>query len=424
MYRYLWSLCYSKVMVSFPIKGNNVTLSDIDHNFIEIKRILMNSRIKIILALGLLIFLQHTSFAQSIDPYDEMEISLLTIGPGESVETLFGHSALRVSQPSKDRDIIYNYGTFDFDAPNFLMKFLRGKLPYSISTGDYGRFLRFYHAEQRTVQEQKLNLSSKQKQAVVDFLINNLKKENRYYMYDFFFDNCSTRIIDLLKYSVPSIEIDSSSKKNITYRDMLHEYLNHKPWTKLGIDLIIGAKADQFPSVRQQTFLPDYLMYWVDQAQVGNGQDLAGEAFDVIIEQPSTKGNNVFTPNTVLGLILIISMMLFFTVKKWALRWSQALLTVAGIGGVLIAVMWFLTDHGATKLNFNLVWLSPLLFWVAYGKKKWVTFVSLGLSTLVLLLSIVGSWPQAFPSLLMQILVITLIILTYLIKSEEIKIHS
>jgi len=129
---------------------------------------------------------------------DDAEISVLTIGPGSSLNDAFGHNAFRIKDNLSGIDITFNYGVYDFDTPNFYTKFARGKLNYRIERNQYKNFINFYISQNRTVKEQFLNLSQFEKQKLFEYLVNNYKPENQYYLYDFFYDNCATKIRDVL----------------------------------------------------------------------------------------------------------------------------------------------------------------------------------------------------------------------------------
>src|SRR5690606_31625041 len=137
------------------------------------------------------------SFAQHIDT-SRTRISLLTCTPGSELYSVFGHSALRVVDSNAVTDIVYNYGTFDFNDPNFYSKFVRGKLNYYLSTEYFRDFVYGYRLEGRGITEQVLLLTAEEKLALKKFLRENLKPENRHYAYDFFLDNCTTRLRDLI----------------------------------------------------------------------------------------------------------------------------------------------------------------------------------------------------------------------------------
>ncbi len=208
----------------------------------------------------------YAGLAQSLS--SEATISLLTYSPGSQLYTAFGHSALRVQDPVNSLggtplDRVYNYGTFDFDESGFYFKFMRGKLNYKLSAYD------FYYVEleqqqrQMDVREQVFDLTLAQKQAMFNFLNVNLLPENRFYLYDFFYDNCATRIRDAFEVVLQdTLRLDTSlvaveSRK--TFRQLVDEYMAPQPWGDLGIDLALGARIDQPASPYEYMFLPDYL---------------------------------------------------------------------------------------------------------------------------------------------------------------------
>ena len=195
---------------------------------------------------------------------DSVEVSVLTCGPGDLLYSLFGHTAIRVQNHSTGQDLVYNYGTFDFQADGFAVKFLRGKLPYQLSVVRMDSFLREYQMDKRYVEEQSLNLSQSEKFKVLEFLYNNLRPENRFYKYDFYFDNCTTRIRDLLEDRVGSIQYPTLNEEKFTFRDLLHQYLTQHPWTKFGMDIILGTQSDQVADDRGQMFLPEYFFDYLD----------------------------------------------------------------------------------------------------------------------------------------------------------------
>ena len=165
----------------------------------------------------LLFFLPAKIFAQ--DDSCHLRISILTCSPGEELYSTFGHSAIRVTDSVSHNDIVYNYGTFNFDEPGFYTKFIRGKLSFYLSTDDFDSFISDYREEKRDITEQVLNLTCAEKYNVVMLLQTNMMALNRTYKYDFTFDNCTTRLRDLLE-KIPDTSIHFgqllSSKKTLS----------------------------------------------------------------------------------------------------------------------------------------------------------------------------------------------------------------
>ena len=312
-----------------------------------------------------------------------LRISLLTCTPGEELYSTFGHSAYRVIDSSKAfndrwRDAVYNYGTFNFDDDGFYLKFVQGKLLYYVSVTSFQDFKYDYQITNRGITEQVLNLSAAEKIIIQRFLNENLKEENKYYKYDFFFDNCTTRLRDILKKHHDS----AFSKKPVmplgsTFRQAIHQYLdkNQKGWSKLGIDILMGQPTDGVMTAEHMQFLPDNLMKSLDsskQAMVLSSQNL----------YPITDDNakkSFFTPFAVFSLLLIFIVLMGFVKNKFAQAFLQGFdglfFFLTGVLGIIIIFMWFATDHSMTKNNFNLLWAWPTHAVMAFfvnSKKNWL----------------------------------------------------
>ena len=202
-------------------------------------------------------------------------ISLLTCAPGNELYSTFGHTAMRIQDSLSGMDIVYNYGTFDFDDPDFYMKFVRGKLDYSLSVDNYPDFMYEYQYYQRSVQEQELNLSCAEKQQIITALTINMQGTNRLYKYDFVYDNCTTRVRDLIFRSLPGSAVARHLvPEGTTARNLIHSYLDKggEPWSKLGIDILLGARLDKPVDNNVAMFLPDYLLKGVDSAAINKTQ--------------------------------------------------------------------------------------------------------------------------------------------------------
>ena len=207
------------------------------------------------------------------DPSCNIQISLLTCSPGEELYSTFGHSALRVIDSSTNTDIIYNYGTFDFDDPAFYSKFTRGKLMYFVSVQKFESFFEEYQYYQRGITEQILDLSCSEKEKLVSALRENAKEENKYYKYDFIVDNCTTRLRDIVfkNADAPVITSDIRPNEKITFRKLIHKYLDssYQYWSKLGIDMLLGRPVDKKLTNNEAMFLPDYLLKGFDSSTIG-----------------------------------------------------------------------------------------------------------------------------------------------------------
>lgn len=309
---------------------------------------------------------------------DNAQVSLMTVAPGEYLYSTFGHSALRVSDPANRIDRCYNYGTFDFDQPGFILKFCRGKLLYFLDIEPYKGFERGNLIDRRAMQEQVLDLSPEQKRRLFERLQENAKEENRYYKYDFFYDNCATRIRDMVETTFgSSISWDSSSLAlGTTMRQLLAPYMKNQPWTHFGMNLALGYAADRVALARDFMFLPDHMHNQFATARVGDGVSLVVterrlpvQPFPAVEYEPGVFGR----PWLVLSLVLLAGL-LSMRYRRAERIFDAIFWFVLGVAGLILALLWFATDHSATKMNFNLLWALPthlLLFWRSH-RDGWV----------------------------------------------------
>ena len=304
-----------------------------------------------------------------------LRISVLTCAPGDELYSTFGHTALRIVDSSKQTDIIYNYGTFDFDDPDFYMKFTRGKLDYFLSVESLAQFMYEYQVEKRAVTEQEINIPASAKIDIAQALKENMVGANRYYKYDFLYNNCTTRIRDIIqKYAGLSVSRPLVPQKT-TFRNMLHEYLDKggKPWSRLGIDLLLASPIDKIVTIDQSMFLPDYLMKGVDSA--AHRKEVAFIKSRTLISTgfPSEPGSN-YWPLIIFSIICIIITFISFLKSKTAIILTRVfdflLFFKTGLIGCLLLFMWFGTDHKACAVNYNLLWALPTHLIAAFSVWK------------------------------------------------------
>ena len=324
---------------------------------------MLQTRLSKLFILILLVFLTATNQSNGLSP--QAKISLLSVGPGEELYAGFGHSALWVFDLELQIDRVYHYGTFDFDS-DFYMKFVRGKLDYRISVSDMYSFMYNYHEENRSVGEQQLNISHKQKEEIFAFLEKNNLPENRYYRYDFFFDNCSTRIRDLMtKVLNDSIQFNTTNDLNYSPRQMIDLYLQDKKIQDLGMDIGLGAPADKKLVPYGYMFLPDFLKSGFDSAQVyntGKWQPLVLKNNILFQAIPVTKAKSLFSPMLFCWfLFLAVAIITYLQIDKYHSFYIDAFWLIAtGILGIVLVGLWFFTDHNVTINNWDLCWATPL----------------------------------------------------------------
>jgi hypothetical protein len=314
----------------------------------------------------------------------QSRISILTISPGSELYSRFGHSGIRVTDPVLGIDWVYDYGVFDFNTPNFYWKFAQGKLNYMLSLEEFERFQRKYQYYQRSYREQVLQLTLPQKQAVFDFLTQNYLPENRYYLYDFFFDNCASRLKDVMQNALGSqVVFDETPPENhMSFRQLTDLYLTYSPWGDLGIDLALGLPTDRIANTLEYMFLPDYVYEGFAKASVLiNDEYVPLVVASATLYEGITFDDPVFFHPVwifwVVGLFVLWITWNDFQLKRRS-NWLDLLLfLVAGLAGLLIVFLWFFTDHTATANNLNILWALPTHFFMCYFffKKKKPPFV-------------------------------------------------
>lgn len=302
-----------------------------------------------------------------------LQVSLLTCSAGEQLYSTFGHSALRIVDSLNNDDIVYNYGTFNFEEPGFYTKFIRGKLQYYLSTSDYDEFKLFYAEEGRGITEQVLNLTPNEKVKINRLLHQNLLDENRFYKYDFLFDNCTTRLRDLVENAIENkIAYGKVLEKPATFRNLIHESLhkNNKLWSKLGIDLLLGSNTDAVMQPREIMFLPDYLMHSFDKALIPK-QPLVLSSTDLLTSKIEIKGQSfLLTPLFIFSFIVMLLLIpgFYSTLKmhRLAEHIDGLIFFITGLVGLLLIVMWAGTDHVMCRNNYNLLWALPTHLYAAF----------------------------------------------------------
>lgn len=351
-----------------------------------------------ILLVWLILLILNAGKTYAQQDSNHLQVSLLTVTPGEELYSTFGHSAVRIHDTVTNQDIVYNYGTFNFDDPDFYAKFVRGKLLYYLSSDDYNSFIEETREEQRGITEQILNLNYEQKRNVIMLLEANMMAQNRFYKYDFLFDNCTTRLRDLVeKATDSSVHFGKVLQTKATFRDLIHEYLNYndKQWSKLGIDILLGNKTDAETTPYQVMFLPDYLMKTFDSSSVG-GKPLVSDK-QIIVRQvygQQTKNNLTHPFFIFLCLFVIIAFLSFSrnkSVQKILSSFDGFLFFITGLLGILILFMWFGTDHIMCRDNYNLLWAWPTNIVAAFyihSNKDWAKKYFIVYSLFMLLLII------------------------------------
>ena len=310
-------------------------------------------------------------------------MTLLTCAPGEELYSTFGHTALRVQDSSRGTVEVFNYGTFEF-GPDFYSQFIRGKLRYFLSVQPFFEFLEEYRYQSRSVVEQEIQLGCSEKQQLLRALYANAQGENRFYRYDFLFDNCTTRAGNMVVQNAgaPVAFRNILPSEVPSFRDLIHTYLDagHQPWSKLGIDLLLGSDLDLKVSNREAMFLPDYLLKGFDSASIG-GRPLVTSPQKVLDVPSPLTAAPLITPTVAFFLLFLVIGALSFLQRKGIRRFlfffDVLFFFLLGAVGLLLLFMWFGTDHIVCRNNFNLFWALPTHLVMAFFLLRptaWVRF--------------------------------------------------
>jgi hypothetical protein len=292
----------------------------------------------------------------------ESEVSILTIGPGFVLNDAFGHSAIRIKDPLQNIDLIFDYGRYDFQAKGFYLNFAKGKLDYEIGWTYSEDFISNYKLQQRRVTAQIINLTLKEKQNLFEGLQTNIQPQNKSYSYDFFYNNCATKIKDVL--------VDTSNKnisfltpenfEQLSFRELIRSHVPQNSWGGLGIDAALGSVIDRLASVEEHLFLPKYLDEILKHSKFDPEASKLVLRSEVLNQTQKSKPSTFWwSPLVILGLvsITIVGMTYYDWTSKSRNKFLDALLFfTTGSIGILILFLWFATDHTATAYNYNFLW--------------------------------------------------------------------
>jgi len=291
------------------------------------------------------------------------------MGPDQSqLYSAFWHSAFRIHDPEIEFDSIYNYGVFDFDNPDFYTDFAKGYLNYKLGVSATERFFYVYKYYNRSIVAQILNLTQQEKQQLFDFLEENKKPENRYYFYDYFFNNCATKIRDVIEEVFGdriTFHYDYATEPH-TIRDLVDLCIDYQPWGDFAIDLCLGSPIDRQAEPYEYMYLPFYVYEAFALATITRNdvaQPLVKDTRTIYTSREEKIERTFFTPALtfwlLFSLILLITLFEYFKgLSFWFV--DVFLFAFMGLIGIVLALIWFATDHAAAANNYNLLWAMPL----------------------------------------------------------------
>lgn len=335
--------------------------------------------------------------------FENVQISLLTCSPGTEIYALFGHTAIRYEEPARGLDLTFNYGMFDFNAPNFVWRFVKGETDYQLGVSEFSRFEMEYYMRGSYVVQQTLNLKPEEKERLWSILSTNYQPANRVYRYNYFYDNCTTRARDRIEDAIIGKVVYPEKGSEIRFRQIIHQYTQGNEWSEFGIDFLIGGAADKPIDMRLSMFAPFYLSDAFDKAIIEDhsvNRPLISDTRRVVSDEVE---RDVFSPwftplQVFWGLFLLILIVSILELRRGRRLWGidVALFALAGVSGSIIAFLVFFSVHPAVSPNYLLCLFHPLhLLYLPYliycgvkGKKDWYQWVNLVVLTLFIML-----WP-------------------------------
>ncbi|HEV2620728.1 MAG TPA: DUF4105 domain-containing protein [Frateuria sp.] len=302
-------------------------------------------------------------------PGANLEVSLITYGPGDTYWERFGHDAIELRDTVSGQAVNFNYGVFDFDERGFLLNFARGRMHYLMDAEPTGLDESWYVQAGRSVTRQRLALTPAQAAALRDFLLWNLRPENARYDYDYYVDNCTTRVRDALDRALGGLlEARLTARPGgMTYRQQTVRLMSAQPWLMLLLDLGLGPYADRPLNAWQESFLPDVLERELAAVRVGN----AGSTRPLVtatellapnrLDTPPATAPDLRLPMAWAGLALAVALLL--ARRFWPIGFAllgTLYLVLAMVVGIGLLVLWLLTTHHAAWANANLLLFNPL----------------------------------------------------------------
>jgi hypothetical protein len=321
---------------------------------------------------------------RAAEPGEHISVYVLTMGPGEASYERFGHNALLVDDPDEPPVVAYNYGVFDFEQKNFIWNFIQGRMVYWLEPYSAAGLIEAYRSEDRDMWVQELNLTPRQKIELRNYLKENAEPQNREYRYDYYMDNCSTRVRDAIDAVVHNAIKDQTSTIDSGHTFRWHTRRLSAPDVPLyvALDYSLGGYIDRPISRYDEMFLPQYLMEHLRQVKIETED---GQVIPLVKREPG-----------------------IFRQIRW-LRWSALIPIVswsllAGVAGGILTWAWF-TNHHAAWWNENWFLLNIVSIVLVVGvplhmigrPRRWVRWIAMVIALLAvidLLANLAGLFPQ------------------------------
>ncbi|MBN2764095.1 MAG: DUF4105 domain-containing protein [Bacteroidales bacterium] len=285
---------------------------------------------------------------------DAARVSVLTFEPGNEYYTIFGHTAIRISDKSLNLDRVYNFGTFNFNTPYFYLKFLKGSLFYYLAVDDFEYCLAHWLADHRKVYEQELDMNGYEKQRIFQRLEKCYHSEDRYYRYDFLYDNCATRVRDAVFLSVEDADrYDTVQYCNRSFRQLLKPYMAESYWVDLGVNLAMGKEADKIAESWHTMFLPDYIMFTLENSKIGKEKR-------ILLDGPVAEKHRI-NMSWIMPWVIAVSLVLLSFYARIQKVILYSLLAFVGFNGLFILTVSLISENSGFINNLNVIWTIPSL---------------------------------------------------------------
>jgi len=324
---------------------------------------------KFVYAFILLLFILPLSAQQTLT--EEAEVSILVCGSShDAAFTLYGHAAIRINDPLQDLDVIFNYGMFDFSAPNFIYRFAKGETDYRLGINNFLDYVIEYQMRGSSVTELVLNLTQEEKNNIWNALLINYQPENRVYRYNFFFDNCASRLVSIVEKNINGeIVYHTEQSPRQTFRDLINYCTREHAWLTFGCDLALGSPTDRIATPHEKMFLPEYLESFFIEAAIrqpdGHVKKLVKEttSYSEFDPEINSYSQEIITP--MLSALLLMLVVWILTYLDWRRKNNGRVLdcilfSIAGIGGCVLFFIACLSVHPCVFPNWSLLWLHPL----------------------------------------------------------------
>lgn len=342
--------------------------------------------------------------AQEVSLTQASTVSLITVSRGTEIWNCYGHTALRVKDDSLQMDLLFNYGMFDFNKPHFIYHFCKGETDYQLGIETFDEAYIGFQLRNLSVEEQILNLSYTEREAIWAALLNNYKVENRCYRYNYYYDNCSIRPLAVIETHLKGKLKLQHTDSPYTFRELVHECSSFDPWITFGIDLLIASPSDRPISYRETFFLPHYMAQALDSTYIIDGQQNSKKLVterNLLCQKEDIKEPPRYqtwqTPIFVFGcyLLLIVALCALIYLTGWSSYLVDSLtLLPIGMVGVIIMLMTLFSEHPSLSPNWVLLWMHPghlVSFFIGFFKKaRKINLYYHYANGIILLLTLVG----------------------------------